>query len=66
MEKNQIDEIVLSGGASRIPLIQKMVTDFFGKQPLCHYPEAAIAIGAALIAFNYSQKYTRVRGKGKG
>jgi hypothetical protein len=34
-----------------------MVTDFFGRQPLCHDPEAAIAKGAALVAFDYSQKY---------
>jgi molecular chaperone DnaK (HSP70) len=58
MEKNQIDVIVMTGGSSRIPLIQKMVTDFFGRQPLCHDPEAAIAKGAALVAFDYSQKYS--------
>ena len=47
----------MTGGSSRIPLIQKMVTCFFGRQPFCHDPEAAIAKGAALVAFDYSQKY---------
>ena len=34
-----------------------MVKDCFGRQPICHDPEAAIAKGAALIAFDYSQKF---------
>ena len=57
IEKKEIDEIVMNGDSSRIPLIQKMVTDFFGRQPLCHDPEAAIAKGATLVAFDYYQKY---------
>ena len=56
MEKNEIDEIVMTGGSSRIPLIQTMVKDFFGRQPLCYDPEAAIAKGAAIVACDYSKR----------
>jgi molecular chaperone DnaK len=33
MEASEIDEVILVGGSTRIPLVQKMVTDFFGKDP---------------------------------
>jgi molecular chaperone DnaK (HSP70) len=55
IEKKEIAEIVMTGGSSYIPLIQKMVEDFLGKKRYVHEPEAAIAKGAAWVAFNYSQ-----------
>ena len=34
MKKNEIDEIVLVGGSTRIPKVQQLVKDFFGgKEP---------------------------------
>jgi len=47
----QIDEVVLVGGSTRIPLVQKMVQDFFGKEPHRGVnPDEVVAIGAAVQA----------------
>ena len=44
-----VDEIVMVGGSSRIPLVRKMVQEFFNKKPLTSInPDEAIAIGAAV------------------
>ena len=52
LDKSQIDEIVLVGGSTRIPKIQKLVTDFFnGKEPNRSInPDEAVAYGAAVQA----------------
>jgi len=49
LKKNKIDEIVLVGGSTRIPKIQKMIKDFFnGKEPNRGInPDEAVAYGAA-------------------
>ncbi len=45
----QIDEIILVGGQTRMPLVQKKVTDFFGKEPRRDVnPDEAVAVGAAI------------------
>ena len=47
----QIDEVVLVGGSTRIPKIQQMVKDFFGKEPHKGVnPDEVVAIGAAVQA----------------
>ncbi|MDX9991256.1 MAG: molecular chaperone DnaK [Anaerolineales bacterium] len=47
----QIDEIVLVGGMTRMPAIQSMVSHFFGKQPHKGVnPDEVVAIGAAVQA----------------
>ncbi|MBN1655867.1 MAG: molecular chaperone DnaK [Deltaproteobacteria bacterium] len=44
-----IDEVLLVGGMTRMPLVQKKVTDFFGKKPHRGVnPDEVVAIGAAL------------------
>ncbi len=44
-----IDEIILVGGSTRIPAIQKAVEDFFGKAPSKSVnPDEVVAIGAAI------------------
>jgi molecular chaperone DnaK len=44
-----IDEVVLVGGSTRIPAIQKAVKDFFGKEPNRSVnPDEVVAIGAAI------------------
>jgi molecular chaperone DnaK len=44
-----IDEIVLVGGSTRIPLVQQTVTSFFGKEPHKGVnPDEVVAIGAAV------------------
>ncbi|QPG75509.1 Hsp70 chaperone [Brettanomyces nanus] len=52
MDKAQIDEIVLVGGSTRIPKVQKLVSDFFnGKEPNKSInPDEAVAYGAAVQA----------------
>lgn len=52
LDKSQIDEIVLVGGSTRIPKIQKLVSDFFnGKEPNRSInPDEAVAYGAAVQA----------------
>lgn len=32
MDKSQVDEVVLVGGSTRIPKIQQLITEFFGKE----------------------------------
>lgn len=49
MTTSQIDEVVLVGGSTRIPAIQKAVKDFFGKEPnRTVNPDEVVAIGAAV------------------
>ena len=55
VRKNQIQEVILTGGSSHIPLVQDMVHKFFGRNPRCHDPEAAIAKGAAIVAFDFKK-----------
>merc|ERR1719273_2587799 len=52
MQKKDIDEIVLVGGSTRIPKIQKLVKDFFnGKEPSRGInPDEAVAYGASVQA----------------
>ena len=46
---SQIDEVILVGGSTRIPAIQKVVEDFFGKAPSKGVnPDEVVAIGAAI------------------
>ncbi|KAL5731365.1 Luminal-binding protein 5 [Ranunculus cassubicifolius] len=50
LEKNQIDEIVLVGGSTRIPKVQELLKEFFhGKEPNRGVnPDEAVAYGAAI------------------
>lgn len=44
-----IDEVILVGGSTRIPAIQKLVEDFFGKKPSKGVnPDEVVALGAAI------------------
>ena len=46
---NDIDEVILVGGSTRIPSVQKAVEEFFGKTPSKNVnPDEAVAIGAAI------------------
>ena len=45
----QISEVILVGGQTRMPLVQKYVKDFFGKEPRRDVnPDEAVAVGAAI------------------
>lgn len=49
LSANQIDEVILVGGSTRIPKIQEIVKDFFGKEPNRSVnPDEVVAIGAAI------------------
>ena len=52
MDKSKIDEVVLVGGSTRIPKIQKMLQDFMGGKELNKSinPDEAVAYGAAVQA----------------
>lgn len=48
---SQLDDIVLVGGASRMPLSARLVSRMFGRLPLRHInPDEAVALGAAVAA----------------
>ena len=49
LQASQIDEVILVGGSTRIPAIQKVVEDFFGKAPNKSVnPDEVVAVGAAI------------------
>jgi molecular chaperone DnaK len=49
LSKNDIDEVILVGGSTRIPAIQQAVEDFFGKKPNRSVnPDEVVALGAAI------------------
>ena len=49
LNASQIDEVILVGGSTRIPAIQKIVEEFFGKTPNKSVnPDEVVAIGAAI------------------
>jgi len=49
LKASDINEVILVGGSTRIPAIQKIVKDFFGKEPSKGVnPDEVVAIGAAI------------------
>ncbi|MBR5892288.1 MAG: molecular chaperone DnaK [Bacteroidaceae bacterium] len=49
LSTSEIDEIILVGGSSRIPAVQKLVEDYFGKAPSKGVnPDEVVAVGAAI------------------
>ena len=51
VEAKDIDEVVLVGGMTRMPRIQQLVKEFFGKEPHKGVnPDEVVAIGAAIQA----------------
>ena len=50
MSKDDIDEIVLVGGTTRIPLVKQQLREFFGKDLNDHIdPDVTVAYGAASV-----------------
>ncbi|NNF61101.1 MAG: molecular chaperone DnaK [Gammaproteobacteria bacterium] len=46
---NEVDDVILVGGQTRMPLVQKAVEDFFGQEPRRDVnPDEAVAVGAAI------------------
>jgi molecular chaperone DnaK len=51
LDRSQIAEVVLVGGASRMPMVQALVAEHFGKEPRRGVnPDEAVALGAAIQA----------------
>jgi len=51
LEKKDIEEVIMVGGMTRMPLVQKRVREFFGKEPnLSVNPDEVVAVGAAVQA----------------
>lgn len=49
LKTTEIDDVILVGGQTRMPLVQKAVTDFFGKEPRKDVnPDEAVAVGASI------------------
>ncbi|MFC1787824.1 molecular chaperone DnaK [Patescibacteria group bacterium] len=50
-QKSEIEEIVMVGGMTRMPIVQKAVEDYFGKKPnVSMNPDEVVAMGAAVQA----------------
>lgn len=51
LKPNQIDEVVLVGGSTRIPHVRQIVRELFGREPHCELnPDEVVALGAAVQA----------------
>lgn len=49
IDKNEIEEVILVGGQTRMPKVQQMVAEFFGRQPSKGvHPDEVVALGAAI------------------
>ena len=51
LKASEIDRILLVGGSTRMPVVQKLVTDYFGKEPSKDInPDECVSLGAAMQA----------------
>lgn len=51
MKPNEVDEVVLVGGSTRMPKVQQLITELFGKEPHKGVnPDEVVAVGAAIQA----------------
>lgn len=51
LQTSQINEVILVGGSTRVPLVKQKVEQFFGKKPNeSVHPDEAVALGAAIQA----------------
>jgi len=61
VSKNEINEVILVGGMTRMPKVRETVKDFFGKEPYKGVnPDEAVAVGAAIQAGVLSGNTTKL------
>jgi molecular chaperone DnaK len=57
LKPSEIDEVLLVGGQTRMPLVQQKVQEYFGRIPAKNvHPDEAVAIGAALLGESLMQE----------
>ncbi len=57
IDKDRIDDVIMVGGLTRMPLIRRKVKEFFNREPLYRVnPSDAVAIGAAIVADSIYQE----------
>ncbi len=51
LDKSEVEDVILVGGMTRVPAVQKAVSEFFGREP-CKgvHPDEVVALGAAIQA----------------
>jgi molecular chaperone DnaK len=57
LEKDEIDEVILVGGMTRMPLVQRSVAEFFEREP-CKgvHPDEVVALGASIQGMALTQE----------
>lgn len=69
LQPSEIDEVILVGGSSKMPMVSKIVKDLLGCSPKIVDPDMAVAKGAALTAAQADKGYVEgamMMGKDKG
>ncbi|MBI3248833.1 MAG: Hsp70 family protein [Deltaproteobacteria bacterium] len=61
IKPEQIDEIVMVGGSSRIPMVAQRLEQEFGRTPRLVEPDLCVAIGAAILAGTQGQRLGSVK-----
>jgi molecular chaperone DnaK len=57
LDPKAIDAVMLVGGMTRVPLVRRLATEFFGKEPVTGInPDEVVALGAAVHAAELGQK----------
>jgi molecular chaperone DnaK len=66
LRPTQLDNVILVGGSTRIPLLQRMVAEYFGRKPLVNIdPDMVVAQGAALQAHSLALPARKAAALGK-
>lgn len=61
LEPGQVDDVILVGGSTRIPLVRSRVAEYFGREPSGHInPDEVVAHGAAIQASMLSGQFAEV------
>ncbi len=61
LKAGELDEVILVGGSTRMPLVRKLVAEWFGKEPnLTQNPDEAVALGATIQAGILSGTVTNI------